>query len=85
MASKKLTLYVDEEISDLAKKVSRQSGKSVSSLVKDFILAKARKSEKLELPKSVSRWIGAVESEKTYKELREELTGDRLKKYERIR
>lgn len=85
MRSKKLTLYMEEKTSRLARKVSRLSGKSISALVKEFIHTQARKSGNLEISPDVSRWMGAVESDRTYKALRDELTADRLKKYETVR
>ena len=37
MSKTKLTLYVDKEVSKRAKRISRMTGKSISSIVTEFI------------------------------------------------
>ncbi len=84
MAKTKLTLYVDKEVSEVAKKVANLSGKSISTLVKDYFIEKAKKIEQLKTIDSVNKWVGILDTQKTYKKLREELIAEKLKKYENI-
>lgn len=84
MTKTKLTLYVDKEVSEVAKKVANLSGKSISTLVKDYFIEKAKKIEQLKTIDSVNKWVGILDTQKTYKKLREELIAEKLKKYENI-
>ena len=80
----KLTLYVDKETSELAKKIAAYKGKSVSELVSGYFTSEAYKINDLRISDSVSKWIGIIETDKTYKELKEEITTEKIKKYENI-
>ena len=84
MAKTKLTLYVDKETSELAKKIAAYKDKSVSELVSGYFTAEAYKINDLRISDSVSKWIGIIETDKTYKELKEEITTEKIKKYENI-
>lgn len=84
MAKTKLTLYVDKETSELAKKISAYRGKSVSELVSGYFNSEAYKINDLRIADSVSKWIGIIETDKTYKELKEEIITDKIEKYENI-
>jgi len=75
----KLTLYVNKEISKKAKKISDISGKSISNMVSDYFIKKDNKIIKLKISKPVSKWIGVLETTKTYKKLRDEIITDKLK------
>ena len=84
MTKTKLTLYVDKETSELAKKIAAYKGKSVSELVSGYFTSEAYKINDLGISDSVSKWIGIIETDKTYKELKEEITTEKIKKYENI-
>ena len=84
MAKTKLTLYVDKETSELAKKIAAYKGKSVSELVSGYFTSEAYKINDLGISDSVSKWIGIIETDKTYRELKEEITTEKIKKYENI-
>lgn len=82
MSKTKLTLYVDKEVSDKAKKISRITGKSISKLVTDFFNKHDLESSNFKISEKVSRWAGIAESDKDYKELRDEVIYGKIKKYE---
>jgi hypothetical protein len=82
MAKKKLTLYVEEKTGKLAEKISRLSGKSISLLVEEFFKAKGQAQRVIEVDEAVAKWIGILKEQKTYKELRDAIIKDRLRKYE---
>ncbi|MBI5206843.1 MAG: hypothetical protein HY934_03535 [Candidatus Firestonebacteria bacterium] len=84
MAKTKLTLYIDKEIGVMAKKSARLSGKSISTLVKEYFVIKNKQTNKIEIPESIYRWIGIMDNIKTYKELRDNYIDERLEKYEDI-
>lgn len=82
MAKAKLTLYMDENITKLAHKTAKLSGKSISTLVKEYIVQKTKKVWSGEISPSVSRWIGILKTKKSYEKLRDEHIASRLQKYE---
>jgi len=82
MAKAKLTLYVDEKTSKLAHKTARLSGKSISTIVKEYFMNKQKEIRSKEISDSVSKWIGILDTKKTYKELRDEHIESRLRRYE---
>ena len=82
MSKTKLTLYVDKEVSERAKKISRITGKSVSNIVTDFINKQDLKINDFKISEKVSKWAGFAKSDKDYKELRDEVVEDKVKKYE---
>lgn len=84
MSKSKLTLYMPEEISRLAHRIAKLTGKSISTMVKEFFIKEEKKAKSTSISPSVSKWIGALEANKSYKELRDELTEAELKKYENI-
>lgn len=85
MSKAKLTLYVDQETSALAHKTARLKGKSISVLVKEYFLEKEKEIRSREISHSVSQWIGVLDTDKTYKALRDEQVESRLKRHEGIR
>jgi len=82
MSKTKLTLYIDKEVSDKAKKISRISGKSISKLVTDFLNKQDLENNSFKISEKVSRWAGIAVSNKDYKELRDEVIDEKIKKYE---
>ncbi len=78
MTKTKLTLYVDKSISKKAKKISNISGKSISSMVSDYFNYKEEQFLKYKISESVNKWIGIAKTDKTYKELRDELISDKI-------
>jgi len=82
MGKTKLTLYVNKEISEKAKKISKITGRSISSLVSEFICKQDINNNNLKISEKVSRWIGVAKSEESYKELRDKTYEEKLKKYE---
>lgn len=84
MAKAKLTLYVDQETSVRAHKTARLRGKSISALVKEYFLEKEKEFRSREIAHSVSKWIGILDTQKTYKALRDEQVESRLKRREDI-
>ncbi len=82
MAKTKLTLYIDEETGRIAKRTAKLLGKSVSALVQEFFKQKARSYGDIDIDESVKKWTGIIRSKKSYKELRETIATERLKKYE---
>ncbi|MCL4385586.1 MAG: DUF6364 family protein [Actinobacteria bacterium] len=84
MPKTKLTLYVDKETVDLAKKISAYKGKSISEMVSSYLNSEASKINNLKVSDAVSKWIGVVKTDKTYKELKEEIITEKIEKYENI-
>lgn len=84
MTKTKLTLYVDKEISEIAKKIAKLSRKSISTLFKEYFTDKAKQIEQTYIKESVKEWIGILNTSKTYEELREEIVAEKIKKYEDI-
>jgi len=82
MGKTKLTLYVDEEVSQKAKKISKLTGKSISSLVSDFLNNLDLSNHDFKVSEKVSRWQGIASSDKSYKKLRDEVFEEKLKNYE---
>ncbi len=82
MTKAKLTLYVDEDVSELAHKTAKLSGQSISRLVQNFFLRKGRMMRETEISPSISAVAGTLRTKKTYSELRDELVQARLDKYE---
>ena len=82
MPKVKLTLYIDEDVTKLAHKTAKLSGKSISTMVKDFFLRKERDSHSSNISDSVSKWIGILKTGKTYKQLKDDYIDSRLQKYE---
>jgi predicted HicB family RNase H-like nuclease len=80
MSKAKLTLYVDEKISRLAHKTAKLSGKSISTMIKDFFLEKEKAA--LSVSPAVAKWIGLLKTKKSYKQLREQHIQSLLRKYE---
>ena len=81
MPKGKLTLSVDKEVNQLAHRTARLSGKSISTLLKEYLLQEERKINSHEVSPSVAKWIDLLKTSKTYKELREEQIGFKIKKY----
>jgi hypothetical protein len=84
MPKSKLTLYLDENITRLAHKTAKLSGKSISTMVREYFLQKEREARSKEISPSVSKWIGILKTKKHYKKLRDEYVDSRLQKYENI-
>ena len=82
MSKTKLTLYVDKEVSERAKKISRITGKSISNIITDFINEQDLSINDFIISEKVSKWAGFAKSDKDYKELRDEVIIDKMKKYE---
>lgn len=80
MSKTKLTLYIDEKTGELAKKTAKLSGKSISALVQEFFRQKARTPSDIHIDAAVMKWIGVLKSKKAYKELREEILDERLRR-----
>jgi hypothetical protein len=85
MSKTKLTLYVDKEVSERAKKISKITGKSISNIVTDFINKQDLNINDFRISEKVSKWAGFAKSDKDYKELRDEVIKDKIKKYEDTR
>jgi len=85
MKKVKLTLSVDEELIKKAKIMSKNKGASISSMFSEYIESKDSDIRDSKISEKVSRWIGTAESEKSYKELRDEKFNDELNNYENIR
>jgi hypothetical protein len=84
MVKTKLTLYIDKETVGLAKKISAYRGKSISEMVGSYLNSEANKINDLRVSDKVSKWIGVIETDKTYKELKEEIITEKIKKHENI-
>lgn len=84
MAKAKLTLYIDEAVSELAHKTAKLSGHSISGLVQNFFLRKGKTLREGEISPAVSALGGILKTKKSYSELRDELIRERLDKYESI-
>ena len=82
MPKSKLTLYVDEDIVQSAHKTAKLSGKSISTMVKEYFVKKEKGARSKEISPSVFKWIGLLKTKKSYKELRDDHIASRLKKYE---
>ncbi|MGA1840313.1 MAG: DUF6364 family protein [bacterium] len=81
----KLTLYVDKEVSDLAREIATLTGKSISTLVKEFFIEKAKKTKKFQINPSLNKWVGILNTSEDYKVLRDKFIIDnRIEKYENI-
>lgn len=84
MPKAKLTLYIDENISKLAHKTAKLAGESISNMVKEYFIQKEKALRSKEISPAVSKWIGILQTRKSYKKLRDEYIDSRLKKYEGI-
>lgn len=84
MLKTKLTLYIDKDIGIMAKKTAKLSGKSISTMVKEYFISREIQTKNIEIPESVSKWIGIIGDDKSYKELRDKYIDGRLEKYESI-
>ncbi|MFH1288352.1 MAG: DUF6364 family protein [bacterium] len=84
MSKAKLTLYIDKDVGRMAKKTARLSGKSLSTIVKEYFIFREIQIKKIEIPKSIAKWIGMMGNNKSYKELRNQYIDGRLEKYENI-
>ena len=75
MAKTKLTLYVEKDISEKAKKLSEISGKSISNIVSDYIYSQDLERNDFKISDKVKRWIGVAETEVKdhYKLLRDKI------------
>lgn len=76
----KLTLYIDEDVSMKAKKVAQFAGKSISVMVKDYFNQKESEIVRFKISEPVSKWVGLLETSKSYKELRNEIMNDKIEK-----
>lgn len=81
MSKGKLTLSLDKEMNQLAHRTARLSGKSISTLLKEYLLQEERKIQSRQVSSSIEKWIGLLKTSKTYKELREEQIGFKIEKY----
>ena len=82
MSKTKLTLYIDKEVIDKAKRMSKIMGKSISNLVTDFINEQYPITQDFKISEKVSKWAGFAQSDKDYKELRDEVMEEKLERYE---
>jgi hypothetical protein len=82
MSKTKLTLYIDKEVIERAKKMSKIMGKSISNLVTDFINEQYPVGRDFKISEKVSKWAGFASSDKEYKELRDEVIEDKIERYE---
>jgi len=76
------TLYVDKEVSNKARRIFQITEKSISKLVTDFFNKHDLESSDFKISEKVSCWAGIAKSDKSYKELRNEATNEKTKKYE---
>lgn len=67
------------------KKISRITGKSISNIVTDFINEQDLDMNNFQISEKVSKWAGFAKSDKDYKQLRDEVIEDKIKKYENTR
>ena len=84
MSKSKLTLYIDEYTSRLAHRRAKLSGKSISTLVKEYFDQKEKEMKSAEISDAVAKWVGILDTQKTYKELRDEHIISRLRRHETI-
>jgi uncharacterized protein YdaU (DUF1376 family) len=84
MGKAKLTLYMDEKIIHLAKKIAKLSEKSISALVQSFFIKQAKSIENREIDTDIAHWIGIIDTDKEYKELRDNYIKENIEKYENI-
>ena len=84
MSKAKLTLYIDEYTSRLANRRAKLSGKSISTLVKEYFVQKEKEIKSAEISDAVAKWAGILDTQKTYKELRDEHIISRLRRHENI-
>ncbi len=73
---------MDKDITKLAHKTARMSGKSISTIVKEYFVQKDKSIRPDEVSPLVSRWFGVLKTGKPYKKLRDDHIKSRLKKYE---
>ena len=75
---------MDKDTTKLAHKTAKLSGKSISTMVKEYFVQKEREVRSKEISPSVSKWIGVLKTKRPYKKLRDEYVVSRLQKYENI-
>jgi hypothetical protein len=75
----KLTLYIDEDVSRKAKKVAQITGKSISAMVKDYFNQKEAEIDGFKISDPVIKWMGMLETSKSYKELRDGIIDDKMR------
>ncbi len=84
MSKTKLTLYVDKEISEKARKISKITGRSISSIVSDFIYKSDLENRSFIISEKVEKWLGIAGSkgDESYKKIRDKVYEEKLKRYE---
>ena len=82
MPKSKLTLYIDEDTNRWAHRTAEISGRSISAMVKEYFIEKAKQIRSKPISPSVLRWVGVLKTPKSYKELRDEAVKSHLRKYE---
>ena len=69
---------------ELAKKIAKLSEKSISALVGSFFLKEAKGIKNFEIDPEIANWVGILDTEKEYKELRDSYIKENIEKYENI-
>lgn len=82
MSKEKLTLYMDEKTSRMAHQVAKTIGKSISEIVREYTVRMHQEILSDDISPAIKTWIGVLKTRKSYKALRDELTHERLKRYE---
>lgn len=82
MPKEKLTLYVDEDLSDLAHRIAKSSGKSISGMVEEYFNRRGEDWKDTEVSATISKWVGLLKTKKTYRQLRNEQIASRIKRHE---
>lgn len=78
----KLTLYMNEKSNRQAHELAQLLGKSVSELVREYTVELSQKLKVKKISPGVSKWVGILKTNKSYKQLRDEYIKARLKRYE---
>lgn len=76
---------MDEKTSRLAHGVAKSLGRSISELVREYTLRMYHGIQSDDIDPEILKWIGVLKTRKSYKALRDQITDERLKRYENSR
>ena len=73
---------MDEKTSRMAHQVASSAGKSVSELVREYTVRMYQEIQSGNISPDIAKWIGVLKTKKGYASLRDQISSDRLRRYE---
>jgi hypothetical protein len=83
MKSKSVSIRLDVETYSIAERLAKLSNLSVSELIKNLVKSRGGISE-YRISEGVKKISGILKTDLEYKELRDEVVGEKIKQYERL-